>query len=344
MEKIVNEILNGGIKYTNVEKLGPKNKFLISEDGRITHKWKHFVDFDIKCNDCGKVVHINSYITDKHVKNKYYCKLCRSKGERNGMFGKHLSEEHRKKISDRLKGENSPLYGKPLSEETKRKLSESHKGKYDGEKNPMYGKNAWEIFEQKYGHDAFLEKKREYSEKFKGENNPFFGKHHTEETKKKLSEMLKNSEKHKKRCASIEYRRHLSESLKKSEKLKKSRNSEEYKKKKREQWERDFKEGRRPRASYNPKACKVFNYIMERDSIHIQHALNGGEFLVEGLGYWLDGYDKKNNVAYEYDEKWHFVGGRLKESDIKRQKEIEEKLKCKFIRIKDGEYDEIIGN
>ena len=30
MEKIVNEILKDNIKYTNVEKLGPKNKFLIS--------------------------------------------------------------------------------------------------------------------------------------------------------------------------------------------------------------------------------------------------------------------------------------------------------------------------
>ena len=83
----------------------------------------------------------------------------------------------------------------------------------------MFGKNAWEIFEQKHGHEALLEKKREYSKKFKGENNPFFGKRHTEETKKKLSEIMKNSENHKKRCASIEYRKRLSESLKKSEEI-----------------------------------------------------------------------------------------------------------------------------
>ena len=344
MEKIVNEILKDNIKYTNVEKLGPKNKFLISEDGKTTCKWKHFVGFDIICNDCGKVCHVNSYITDYHVRNTYYCTSCRSKGNRNGMFGKHLSEEARQKISERQSGENNHFYGKHHTTESKKKLSESHKGKYDGEKNPMFGKNAWEIFEQKYGHEALLEKRKESSEKFKGEKNPFFGKHHTEETRKKISEFLKNSKEFHDRVVSTEYRKHLSEGLKRSEKMKKSRQSEEYKQKKRIQWEKDFKEGRRPRASYNPKACKVFDYIMERDGVHIEHALNGGEFLVEGLGYWLDGYDKKNNVAYEYDEKWHFVGGQLKESDIKRQKEIEEKLNCKFIRIKDGEYDEIIGN
>jgi len=64
--------------------------------------------------------------------------------------------------------------------------------------------------------------------------------------------------------------------------------------------------------------------------------MNGGEYYIKELGCWLDGYDKVNNVAYEYDEKYHFdKDGNLKEKDIKRQKEIEKILKCKFIRIKD---------
>lgn len=49
---------------------------------------------------------------------------------------------------------------------------------------------------------------------------------------------------------------------------------------------------------------------------------------------WLDGYDIENNVAYEYDEKSHFVNGQLKEKDRIRQLEIENFLRCKFIRIK----------
>ena len=51
------------------------------------------------------------------------------KGEKNHFFGKHLSEEHKRKLSKAKKG-------KHLSEEHKRKLSEAQKG----EKNHNYGK------------------------------------------------------------------------------------------------------------------------------------------------------------------------------------------------------------
>lgn len=43
-------------------------------------------------------------------------------GERNGMFGKHHSEETKKKISEKLKG-------RELSEETKKKIGDFHRGK-----------------------------------------------------------------------------------------------------------------------------------------------------------------------------------------------------------------------
>jgi len=53
-------------------------------------------------------------------------------------------------------------------------------------------------------------------------------------------------------------------------------------------------------------------------------------------GYFVDGYSPELNVAFEIDEKHHFnFDGTRKEIDIKRQKNIENKLKCKFIRIKD---------
>ena len=61
-------------------------------------------------------------------------------GENHPMYGKHHTEETRKKLSKALTGENHPMYGKQLSEEHKKKLSESHKGKYTGKytgkKNP----------------------------------------------------------------------------------------------------------------------------------------------------------------------------------------------------------------
>ena len=50
----------------------------------------------------------------------------------------------------------------------------------------------------------------------------------------------------------------------------------------------------------------------------------------------MDGFDKENNTVYEYDERCHFDrNGNLKSVDIKRQQEIQEFLRCKFIRIKD---------
>lgn len=83
-------------------------------------------------------------------------------GENNPMYGKdwrerkseeELKEIKEKQIKNTPKGENHHMYGKHLSEETKRKMSEAHKGKFHseetrrkmsetrkGENNPMYGK------------------------------------------------------------------------------------------------------------------------------------------------------------------------------------------------------------
>jgi len=84
---------------------------------------------------------------------------------------------------------------------------------------------------------------------------------------------------------------------------------------------------------YNPKACQIFEQIMKENGVHIQHAENGGEFHIKELGYWVDGYDKENNIVYEYDENWH---RQQDEKDILRQQQIEKFLKCDFIRIKEN--------
>ena len=85
---------------------------------------------------------------------------------------------------------------------------------------------------------------------------------------------------------------------------------------------------------YSSSGCEYFNKLMVEKGIHIQHAENGGEFHIKELGYWVDGYDAKNNTVYEWDDPHHFLNGELKEKDKIRQKEIEDFLKCKFIRIK----------
>ena len=86
---------------------------------------------------------------------------------------------------------------------------------------------------------------------------------------------------------------------------------------------------------YNKSGCDLFNNIMESTETFIQHAENGGEFYIKEIGRWVDGYDKENNIVYEFDEKRHFnPDGSLKEKDILRENEIKNFLNCKFIRIK----------
>lgn len=48
---------------------------------------------------------------------------------------------------------------------------------------------------------------------------------------------------------------------------------------------------------YNEKACAVFDALASATNTHISHALNGGEVHLPSLGYWVDGYDKTNNIV-----------------------------------------------
>ena len=81
------------------------------------------------------------------------------------------SEEHKKKMSERMKGKNNPFYGKHHLEETKRKISEKHKGKVSyimteeikkkislskmGNKNPMYGIHRFGKDSPNYGNPSW---------------------------------------------------------------------------------------------------------------------------------------------------------------------------------------------
>ena len=87
--------------------------------------------------------------------------------------------------------------------------------------------------------------------------------------------------------------------------------------------------------NFNKYACDFFDNIMKENNSYIQHAMNEGEYYIKELGYWLDGYDKKNNIVYEFDEKHHFKNGVLRNKDYIRQIEIVNFLKCELIRIKD---------
>ena len=67
-------------------------------------------------------------------------RLLHNEGENNPMYGKQLSEETKKRLSEYRKGENNAMYGKHHSEESKIKMRIAHKGKKLGKDNPFYGK------------------------------------------------------------------------------------------------------------------------------------------------------------------------------------------------------------
>ena len=92
--------------------------------------------------------HINTVKNDNRVENLRWVTykensnnektLEKFKGENHHFFGKHHTEETKKKISEAQKGENNHMYGKHHTEETKKKMSEAQKG----EKGSMYGKTG----------------------------------------------------------------------------------------------------------------------------------------------------------------------------------------------------------
>ena len=97
---------------------------------------------------------------------------------------------------------------------------------------------------------------------------------------------------------------------------------------------KNLKEGNQLVPNYNKYACLIIENFAKQYGYNFQHAENGGEYYIEELGYWVDGYDKDKNVVLEYDEEHHFdVNGNYLDKDINRQKEIINYLKCDFIRI-----------
>ena len=121
-------------------------------------------------------------------------------------------------------------YNRPASELiflTTREHNTFKKGKYTGEKNPMYGKHhsaesIQKISLAKKGKHPSDEAKKKNSEAHKGEKHPLYGKHLSDETKKKIAEAHKGkklSEKTKKKMSearkgkpkSVEHKRKISE-------------------------------------------------------------------------------------------------------------------------------------
>ena len=110
-------------------------------------------------------------------KMKEYCSRPDVKEKRSKINkGRTFSEEHRRRISENhadFKGEKHPIYGKHLSEETRRKISNANKGRKMSEETRR----------------KMSESKKEYFKTHKAHNAGKVGIfHHSEETKRILSQ------------------------------------------------------------------------------------------------------------------------------------------------------------
>ena len=75
----------------------------------------------------------------------------------------------------------------------------------------------------------------------------------------------------------------------------------------------------RAKITSNPTACQMMDFL-NQEGYSFRHGKNGGEHFVNiCAGYFLDGFDEKNGVIFEYDELLHSV---RKAEDIQRQKDI----------------------
>lgn len=374
MKNIKIKIIKDDIIFNKIEKrYDEKYKryyyLIISEDNSIQITPKNFNNYYVECDECHSLNFLKGNILTVIHKNSFLCRKCRNKGERNSMYGKHHSEETKKKLSEYHTSHPS-FKGKHHTEEAKAKISKANKGRLTGEKNPMYGINVYEYIKERDGEARVNEIKTKISKSITGEKNPFYGKHHTEETKEKLREYAL-SEERLKIVKSKKYRKKIVEGMLHSSKLKESRASVEYKeklsnalknsqKRKEVMQSKEYRDLRRKLAceqiqhnleilgkndskrhfipNFNIKACQYFDKLMVETNTNIQHALNGGEYCIKELGYFVDGYDKENNIVYEFDEAYHNTK-KQKEEDLIREEKIKQFLKCKFIRIKENEVD-----
>lgn len=352
MEKINFKLKINKILIDTFEKT--KNGYFFIVNGKKITMRQIAMDYTILvgCNLCNVEVVMKGLQGLISMNKPFLCRSCRNFGERNGMYGKKHTEEVINKLKMRT-GEQNSFFGKHHSDETKKNQSLAKIGKYDGEKNPMYGKNSLDLMIKKYGLEIALEKwknkSKNSSDLMKGVKNPMYGKSvydvwverfGVDEAEIKRQTWKDNiSDKVKEFSKTQEYRSKMSESLKgrvfTDEHKKNLRLSTiEYINKKL------ILSGGKIVPHFNIFACKLFDDIALLTNTNIQHALNGGEYFIADLGYWVDGFDKENNIVYEYYEKEH---QKKTQKDTQREFEIKEKLNCKFIIIHEGKEEEFLN-
>jgi hypothetical protein len=307
----------------------------------------------IICDSCDNKTILKNIQNRIQLGKPFLCRSCRSIGDKNGMFNRKHSDVSKIKMSESNSGENNGFYGKKHTKETILKQKSAKIGLYSGKNNPMYGKTFFDIWVEKYGVDIALNKLAKKSEKQRkrmlGENNPMYAKTLTDiwvekyglekanelylvwvnNVKNSLINLYENNSDLKNRISTSLKGRVFTDEHKLNLRL----SSIEYIKRK------INLTGGKMVPHFNIYACQLFDEISKLKNINIQHALNGGEYYIPELGYWVDGYDHKNNVVYEYYENEHKY--RI-EKDILRENKIKDFLNCQFQVIYEGKEIEFL--
>lgn len=150
-----------------------------------------------------------------------------------------------------------------------------------------------------------------------GKNNPMFGKKHSIKTKNKISQTktgVTPNRIYRGVNGPFYGRKHSEETKKKM--------SETAKKQIQNKQRKHFK------PNYNKDTITIIEWINNQYNINLQHAENGGE--VQIGPYWVDAYDKEQNVVIEFYEPFHKNNI---EYDEQRKEYIIDKLKCKFLEV-----------
>lgn len=321
------------------------------------------------CPKCNKEIYYsNKYNLKNAIRKNTLCNIC------NGILrNKNLTDKEKqvrnKKISEKLSGINHPWYGKKHTKEQIEYLQKINLGKL----NPMYGKvgpnngkslseeckkkisykkkNKIGIFkkncpkcnsEQLYDNIKIFNKSKRLNSLCNrccqmgiqlGKNHPFYGKHHTEETKDKIRNNLPNVDGINNPFYGKHHNRKTKEIISQIHKGK-IISAEHIKIVRLCFLERLKQTHKNFHPSYSKNACKIIDEYGKQNGYNFQHAMNGGEYHIKELGYWVDGYDKNKNVVIEIDEQRHFdFDGYLKNKDKKRMDEIIKHLQCKFLRF-----------
>lgn len=232
---------------------------------------------------------------------------------------KPMSEETKRKISLANKGKNSHRkgltleqeYGQDRAKEVRKRNSESKKGKISTKKGKtfeeMYGKKHADFMKQEISRRNKGMKPNSTSFK-KGRDNNWKGRKHSEQSKMKMSKSSKGSIPWNKDLKGVQI---CSETTKQKMRLSAIERIEK-------------EEG-------PMMPCRGKNETQILDNIEIEKNIKIiRQYPI--IGYFIDGYDKENNIAYEVDEKFHLNSNTR---DIQRQQNIINELGCQFIRIED---------